>query len=118
MPTKSVTMVKLDNFPVFSTKTQKNQLLHKKCQNSPWTNFHYLGQKKLMCSLKSDQIVSNEHRRRKKRKNIFFDVKARTTVPWAIVGPLSLCILKTSNEKSLHLYLKRLLKIALVEIKS
>jgi hypothetical protein len=33
MPTKSVSMVKLDNFPVFSTKTRKNQLLQKKSQN-------------------------------------------------------------------------------------
>jgi hypothetical protein len=74
-------MVKLDNFPVFSTKTQKNQLLQKKCQNSPWTNFHHFGQKINFCSLKSHQIVSNEHGRRKKRKKIFFDVKARTTVP-------------------------------------
>jgi hypothetical protein len=41
--TKSVSMVKLDNFPVFSTKTQKNLLLQKKSQNSPWTNFHHLG---------------------------------------------------------------------------
>jgi hypothetical protein len=38
-------MVKLANFPVFSTKTQKNQLLQKKCRNSPWTNFHHLGKK-------------------------------------------------------------------------
>jgi hypothetical protein len=40
-------MVKLANFPVFSTKTQKNQLLLKKCQNSPYalTNFHHFGKK-------------------------------------------------------------------------
>jgi predicted nucleic acid-binding Zn ribbon protein len=69
MPTKSVSMVKLANFPVFSTKTQKNQLLQKKCQNSPWTNFHHLGNKFFFCSLKSHEIVSNEHKRRKKRKN-------------------------------------------------
>jgi hypothetical protein len=70
MPTKSVSMVKLANFPVFSTKIQKNQLLQKKCRNSPWTNFHHLGKKK--CSLKSHQIVSNDDRRRKQKKNNIF----------------------------------------------
>jgi hypothetical protein len=43
MPTKSVSMGKLDNFPVFSTKTQKNQLLQKKISKFSMDQFFPFG---------------------------------------------------------------------------
>jgi hypothetical protein len=64
------------NWPIFLFLVLKPRKINFNfCQNSPWTNFHHFG-KKQICSFK----VSNEHKRRKKRRIFFFDVKARTTV--------------------------------------
>jgi hypothetical protein len=86
MPTKSVSMVKLDNFPVFSTKTQKNQLLQKKSQNSPWTNISHLASNFFFFSLKKSTDSLKLLYEMEKRKEKKIDVKARTTVPCRFGG--------------------------------
>jgi hypothetical protein len=77
LPTDSLSRPKNGkNSTKIGQKQQKSTFADKNSQTSPLTIFHHLGPI-FFCSLKSHQIDSNYHKRRKK-VGFFFDVKLLT----------------------------------------